>query len=67
MPASEKERRDKARTARPEPPAETGSGIRIQPWYGQPAPGEYPFTRGISQDGYRDRYWTMRQYAGYGS
>jgi methylmalonyl-CoA mutase, N-terminal domain len=33
----------------------------------QLAPGEFPFTRGISPDGYRDRYWTMRQYAGFGS
>jgi methylmalonyl-CoA mutase N-terminal domain/subunit len=67
VPASEKERRGKPKAARPAPPAETGSGIPIQPWYGQPAPGEYPFTRGIAADGYRDRYWTMRQYAGYGS
>jgi methylmalonyl-CoA mutase N-terminal domain/subunit len=30
-------------------------------------PGEYPFTRGIQANMYRDRFWTMRQYAGYGS
>jgi methylmalonyl-CoA mutase N-terminal domain/subunit len=29
------------------------------------APGEYPFTRGIHPGMYRDRLWTMRQYAGY--
>jgi methylmalonyl-CoA mutase N-terminal domain/subunit len=29
------------------------------------APGEYPFTRGIHSGMYRDRLWTMRQYAGY--
>ena len=28
-------------------------------------PGEYPFTRGIHPGMYRDRLWTMRQYAGY--
>jgi methylmalonyl-CoA mutase, N-terminal domain len=28
-------------------------------------PGEYPFTRGIHSGMYRDRLWTMRQYAGY--
>src|SRR5436190_11233823 len=28
-------------------------------------PGEYPFTRGIHLGMYRDRLWTMRQYAGY--
>ncbi|MGH9367172.1 MAG: acyl-CoA mutase large subunit family protein [Thermoanaerobaculia bacterium] len=37
------------------------------PYYGTPPPGEYPFTRGISAEMYRRRYWTMRQYAGYGS
>ena len=30
-------------------------------------PGEPPFTRGIYRDMYRDRPWTMRQYAGFGS
>ena len=30
-------------------------------------PGEYPFTRGLYRDGYRTRFWTMRQYAGYSS
>ncbi|HEY8465982.1 MAG TPA: methylmalonyl-CoA mutase family protein [Solirubrobacterales bacterium] len=29
------------------------------------APGSYPFTRGIHEGMYRDRLWTMRQYAGY--
>ena len=28
-------------------------------------PGEAPFTRGIRTAGYRERLWTMRQYAGY--
>src|SRR5678816_4035646 len=30
-------------------------------------PGQYPYTRGIQTSGYRSRFWTMRQYAGYGS
>src|SRR2546423_2922356 len=30
-------------------------------------PGEYPFTRGIHPAMYRDRLWTMRQYAGFAS
>ena len=29
------------------------------------APGEFPYTRGIYQEMYRKRLWTMRQYAGY--
>ncbi|HET8592034.1 MAG TPA: methylmalonyl-CoA mutase family protein, partial [Solirubrobacterales bacterium] len=28
-------------------------------------PGHYPYTRGIHERMYRDRLWTMRQYAGY--
>ncbi|MFD1635952.1 methylmalonyl-CoA mutase family protein [Evansella tamaricis] len=30
-------------------------------------PGEYPYTRGIRRTMYRGRFWTMRQYAGFGS
>jgi methylmalonyl-CoA mutase N-terminal domain/subunit len=32
-----------------------------------PAPGRYPFTRGLFPQGYRTRLWTMRQFAGFGS
>jgi methylmalonyl-CoA mutase N-terminal domain/subunit len=31
------------------------------------SPGEFPFTRGIQPNMYRGRFWTMRQYAGFGS
>jgi methylmalonyl-CoA mutase, N-terminal domain len=30
-------------------------------------PGMYPYTRGVQPTMYRGRYWTMRQYAGFGS
>src|SRR4051812_25420502 len=30
-------------------------------------PGEFPYTRGIYRDMYRQRLWTMRQYAGFGT
>ncbi len=30
-------------------------------------PGLYPFTRGVQPTMYRGRFWTMRQYAGFGS
>jgi len=52
----------------------TDSGIEINKVYSpvtnQPIinieqPGEFPFTRGIQQDMYRGRLWTMRQYAGF--
>jgi methylmalonyl-CoA mutase, N-terminal domain len=56
----------------------TDSGIEVEPLYDEDdvgpgleerlgAPGEYPFTRGIHSGMYRDRLWTMRQYAGYAS
>ena len=57
-------------------PVLTPSGIELQRVYGpaqaSPAaqlgePGEYPFTRGVHPDMYRERLWTMRQYAGFGS
>jgi methylmalonyl-CoA mutase N-terminal domain/subunit len=54
----------------------TDSGIEVQQSYGPGdlpdpldlgGPGEYPFTRGIHESMYRERLWTMRQYAGYAS
>jgi len=30
-------------------------------------PGQYPFTRGVYATMYRGRFWTMRQYAGFGT
>jgi methylmalonyl-CoA mutase, N-terminal domain len=54
-------------------PAETESGLPLQEFYAPPPtrqwppPGDYPFTRGVRPDGYRQRLWTMRQYAGFGS
>jgi methylmalonyl-CoA mutase, N-terminal domain len=56
----------------------TDSGIEIQAVYDPSTtsvdfensvgvPGRVPFTRGIYPRMYRDRLWTMRQYAGYGS
>ncbi len=31
------------------------------------APGEFPYTRGVYPTMYRGRFWTMRQFAGFGS
>ena len=39
----------------------------VQPEESLGRPGEYPYTRGIHPGMYRDRLWTMRQYAGYGN
>ncbi|MDQ2871973.1 MAG: methylmalonyl-CoA mutase family protein [Candidatus Eremiobacteraeota bacterium] len=57
----------------------TLSDLPVQPIYG-PAdvqhldlgrdlswPGQYPYTRGIHPNMYRDRLWTMRQFAGFGN
>ena len=44
------------------------SGIEIRPYYGSETseiPGDFPYTRGIRNDMYRGRLWTMRQYAGF--
>src|SRR3984893_2538212 len=50
----------------PEQPV-TASGRPLEPYSGEPPPGEFPYTRGIRPDGYRGRLWTMRQYAGFGN
>ena len=51
----------------PGAPILNDSGLPIDPVYGTPEPGEYPYTRGIRRDMYRGRRWTMRQYAGFGT
>src|ERR1700744_449760 len=56
----------------------TDSGIEINALYAErdlPAdlshrfgdPGQYPYTRGVHREMYRQQLWTMRQYAGYAS
>jgi len=58
---------------------ETSSGIEVRRLYGPEDlpdfdverdlgfPGEYPFTRGVQATMYRGRFWTMRQYSGFGT
>jgi len=57
---------------------ETTSGVPVAPAYGPDDvredlearlgwPGEFPFTRGVQPTMYRGRFWTMRQYAGFGT
>ena len=46
---------------------QTLSGIDIKPYYGNISPGEYPFDSGIYPSMYRNKLWTMRQYAGFSS
>ena len=64
-----------------DPHAVTISGLVLDPVYGPdkpteslrhidrelPAPGTFPYTRGLFPRGYRTRLWTMRQFAGFGS
>ena len=56
----------------------TDSGIEINALYDERdlpqdlearlgQPGEYPYTRGVHREMYRQQLWTMRQYAGYAS
>ncbi|MGH2514378.1 MAG: acyl-CoA mutase large subunit family protein, partial [Ktedonobacterales bacterium] len=72
-------RRAKDKGGERQPAFPTSSGIPTQPLYTEeslagwnPAqalgyPGEYPYTRGIQPTMYRGRFWTMRQYAGFGN
>ena len=46
----------------------TLSGIPVDAVYGDgPAPGEFPYTRGVHAEMYRARLWTMRMFAGFGT
>ncbi|HEY8674003.1 MAG TPA: methylmalonyl-CoA mutase family protein [Candidatus Dormibacteraeota bacterium] len=58
-------------------PHDTLGGLPLEPWYGPSdsvldvdrdlgEPGSYPFTRGVHRTMYRDKVWTMRQFAGFG-
>src|SRR4030065_2110155 len=61
------------------PPPVTASGIPVKEFYAWPdlepwleelreeRPGAHPFARGIHASMYRERLWTMRQYAGFGT
>jgi methylmalonyl-CoA mutase N-terminal domain/subunit len=62
--------------AQPKRSHETMSGIPLKQVYGSgdlPSAerigkaGEYPFTRGIHEDMYRGKLWTMRMFAGFGT
>ena len=58
---------------------ETSSGIEVSRLYGPEDaagrdvdrdlghPGEFPYTRGVQPTMYRGRFWTMRQYSGFGT
>jgi methylmalonyl-CoA mutase, N-terminal domain len=62
-------------------PATTVSGVPIAPLYSGAdlarlgvtedktlgRPGQFPFTRGVHEQMYRGRLWTMRQFAGFGT
>jgi methylmalonyl-CoA mutase N-terminal domain/subunit len=64
-----------ATMAAPDDCRETDSGIEVKPVYTAEdvagielePPGEFPFTRGPYPSMYRERPWTIRQYAGFGS
>jgi methylmalonyl-CoA mutase N-terminal domain/subunit len=68
-----------ARAPERAPRFETGSGIEVDRLYGPGhlegfdpdrdlgLPGRPPFTRGVQPTMYRSRFWTMRQYSGFGT
>ncbi len=46
----------------------TPEDVKEQNYYNEIGyPGEYPYTRGIHQNMYRGKIWTMRQFAGFGT
>jgi methylmalonyl-CoA mutase N-terminal domain/subunit len=75
----EKSASESSGTQRDSEPVQNSSGIPLKTFYtaedvagqqddpvnGQASPGQFPFTRGLFDTGYRTRLWTMRQYAGY--
>ncbi|MEX1275250.1 MAG: methylmalonyl-CoA mutase family protein [Bacteroidota bacterium] len=74
----EKEKAEPALRKHPEriSPFRTDSDIEIDKLYLPRAfsyeqqlgfPGEFPFTRGVQPAMFRNRFWTMRQYAGFGT
>jgi methylmalonyl-CoA mutase N-terminal domain/subunit len=63
---------------RPKRTFRTSSGIEVERVYSEGVsradysrrlgdPGQYPYARGVRERLYRDRTWTMRQYAGFGT
>ncbi|WP_420555763.1 acyl-CoA mutase large subunit family protein [Roseovarius sp.] len=67
--------KDGTGATKPDPLARTPSGIEV-PVIVTPEmagkirigePGQFPFTRGIFENGYRGRFWTIRQYSGFGT
>ena len=68
-----------APAAERKPKFSTLSGLPVDPVYARESlgtwdpetelgyPGEFPYTRGIYPTMYRGRFWTMRQYAGFGT
>jgi methylmalonyl-CoA mutase N-terminal domain/subunit len=72
-------RPDKPRQrAAPPIPPDTLGGLPLATWYGPDTspidverdlgePGSFPYTRGVHRTMYRDKVWTMRQFAGFGS
>jgi methylmalonyl-CoA mutase, N-terminal domain len=64
------ERKSRFTTVSGRPVERLYTGDSLEDWNSEEAlgfPGEFPYTRGIYPTMYRGRFWTMRQYAGFGS
>lgn len=63
------ERRAKFETTAGVPldPVYTAADVKLKLEERLGLPGEFPFTRGVQPTMYRGRFWTMRQYAGFGT
>ena len=69
-PVASAERKEKFTTLSGLPVERLYAEEHLAGWDGETAlgyPGEFPYTRGIYPTMYRGRFWTMRQYAGFGT
>ncbi|HTQ95594.1 MAG TPA: methylmalonyl-CoA mutase family protein, partial [Candidatus Acidoferrum sp.] len=69
-PSSPAERKQRFVTISGEPVERLYTADSLENWQPEESlgfPGEFPYTRGIYPTMYRGRFWTMRQYAGFGS
>ncbi|HEY6004791.1 MAG TPA: methylmalonyl-CoA mutase family protein [Anaeromyxobacter sp.] len=65
--APERRARFQTQSGIPQDPVYAGSDVKAGLEDRLGLPGDYPFTRGVQSTMYRGRFWTMRQYAGFGT
>ena len=66
-PAAASERSFTTVSGRPIRALYTADDVRDLASSALPEPGRFPYTRGIHETGYAGKFWTMRQFAGFGT